>query len=481
MRWWDARARVHAGLLATHALVLGAMLSGSPRRVAFVATGLLILLIVRSFRFGPPPSLFLSAPPKVEGGLFLGRGFEWTSEAAQEALDSERAVWPSDGDLILSDEMINQHALILGTTGVGKTRLLELLALQAIARGDAVIVIDPKGDAGLQRRLTAAAGPRFQLFSLPHPERSVRYNPVGRYRDPREIADRIAGLLPSTGDALPFRNFAWEITHVAARQIHGHKPMTLRNLKQGAIDRPAGPLADRPREHHLKMASALIPLLSKLATPQLSPEGGGLEWERVDRRREVVYFSLGSLLGFETASAVARLATSDLLSYIGERYAFGKGSGPIWLLVDELADVVTPELIALLNKSRGAGLRVVACAQTVADLEAALGSRPRAQQVLGNVNTVIQFRAPGSLDAGLFSDRSGDRLLRIVSEGTDYEPALMGSGLRTVDDFRARFGERWDRREQPLVPPRAIVDLETFHFFGRWSGRIWRGRIGVVR
>lgn len=481
MRWWDTRARIHAVLAVANALALGFVGAGALRAAALGIAVFGIVLLLRSFRFRPPAALFLSRIPSVPGGVFVGRGFEWTPEAAQELLDRGQPPWPSDGDLVLPDEALSQHCLILGTTGVGKTRLLELLALQAIGRGDAVIVLDPKGDEVLQRRLAAAAGGRFRLFSLPHPERSVSYNPLRRYRDPREVADRIAGLLPSSGDALPFRNFAWEIVHVAARELHGKKPMTLRNLKRATIDRPVGPLAERPREHHLKLASALIPFLSKLATEQLSPERGGLEWETLDLRRETAYLSLGSLLGFETASAVGRLAVADLLSYVGARYAYGKGRGPIWLFIDELADVASVELISVLNKSRGAGLRVVACAQTIADLEAALGSRARSLQILGNVNTVVNFRAQGSADAELFSQMAGERLLRVTSDSASYEPALLGSGLRTVDDYRAHFAESADRRERPLVPSWALAGLETFHFFGRWGGKVWKGRVGVLR
>ena len=40
------------------------------------------------------------------------------------------------------------HKLVLGTTRVGKTRLLEILVSQDIRRGDIVIVFDPKGDLG---------------------------------------------------------------------------------------------------------------------------------------------------------------------------------------------------------------------------------------------------------------------------------------------------------------------------------------------
>ncbi|HLF95393.1 MAG TPA: type IV secretion system DNA-binding domain-containing protein, partial [Planctomycetota bacterium] len=309
---------------------------------------------------------------------------------------------------------------------------------------------------------------------------SIRYNPVGRYHDVREVADRIAALLPASGDALPFRNFAWEIVNVAARELHGRKAMTLRNLKRATLDQPVKPLSERPRDHYAKLSSALIPVLSKLATEQLSPESGGLAWEEVDRERQTVYFSLGSLLGFETASAVAKIATLDLQSYVGGRYAYGKGHGPIWLFVDELADAATVELVSLLGKSRGAGLRIIACAQTAADLEAALGSRARALQVLSNVNTVVQFRAQGAPDAAVFSEMSGDRLLRTFSEGSTYEPALLGSGLAGVDDFRARFGETAAWSERPLVPPWALIQLPVFNFYARFDGRVYRGRVPLL-
>jgi len=480
MRWWDAGARARAGLVAAAALGLSAASEGAVRWAALALAAGTAALVVRSLRSGEAAGpLVLSAPPAREDGVFLGRGFEWTLEAAQETVEAGRAAWRSESDLWLPERLLGQHLLALGSTGTGKSRLLELLALQAVGRGDAVVVIDPKGDDGLLRRVREAAGERFRLFSLPHPERSVRYNPIGRYRDVREVADRVAALLPSSGDALPFRNFGWEIADTVARALDGKAPLTFQALRHHAIDRPIGPLAARPRDHYLKTASALIPVLSKLSSDLLSPRSGGLSWDAVDANREVVYLSLGALLAPETASAVAKVALLDLQSYAGARYADGKGAGPIWLFVDELGDVATEAFVHLLNKSRGAGLRVVACLQTAGDLEAALGTEARAMQVLGNASTVVQFRAPGERDAEVFSRLSGARLLRTRSEAAAYEPALFSSGFREVDDFRARFGETSDWREHALVPPWALVQLPVFGFFARWEGRVFRGRVPV--
>ena len=75
----------------------------------------------------------------------------------------EQAVWMDIGERV-------GHTLVLGTTRVGKTRLAELLITQDIRRGDVVIVFDPKGDAGLLRRVYAEAkraGRLKDFYSLP--------------------------------------------------------------------------------------------------------------------------------------------------------------------------------------------------------------------------------------------------------------------------------------------------------------------------
>ena len=472
----DARVRIRSAVVAAHLLALAAAAEGAARWVAAVA-GLAVLAACTSSLRPPRRASSLAATPRHEGELLAGFGSEWTSTEAERLLDGGEEAPRREIELALPDALLDRHVLILGTTGSGKSRLLELLAAQAVERGDAVAVIDPKGDARLLERVRRAAGTRFRLLSLPHPEKSVGYNPVGRFHDVREVADRIAALLPSSGDALPFRNFGWEIIHTAATHLARKGPVTLRALRHAAIDRPVGALASRPREHYLKTASALVPLLAKLSGDLLSPADGGLTWEDVDRDRLVLHIELGSLLGQESASAVAKMCLLDLQSYIGARYAYGKGWGPLWLFVDELGDVLTGAFIDLLSKSRAAGLRIVACAQSTADLEAALGDRPRALQVLANANTILHFRAQSAADAEIFSALAGERRLKAHGEAASYEPALFSSGLRGVDDFRARFGESLQWQDRPIVPPWALVRLPVGEFFGRWDGRVFRGRV----
>ncbi len=121
------------------------------------------------------------------------------------------------------DERVG-HTLVLGTTRVGKTRLAELLIAQDIRRGDVVIVIDPKGDADLLKRVcteAAAAGRASELliFHLGFPELSARYNAIGRFSRITEVATRIANQLPTQGNSAAFKEFAWRFVNIIARAL----------------------------------------------------------------------------------------------------------------------------------------------------------------------------------------------------------------------------------------------------------------------
>jgi len=129
----------------------------------------------------------------------------------------EQDVWMDLGERV-------GHMLVLGTTRVGKTRLAELLIAQDIRRGDVVIVFDPKGDAGLLRRVYAEAqrcgrANQFTIFHLGYPKISARYNAIGNFERITEVATRIANQLPSEGNSAAFKEFAWRFVNIIARAL----------------------------------------------------------------------------------------------------------------------------------------------------------------------------------------------------------------------------------------------------------------------
>ena len=64
------------------------------------------------------------------------------------------------------------HLLVVGTTGSGKSRLFDLLVTQAVLRGEAVVIIDPKGDQDLRHAAERACR------SAGEPGRFVHFHPA---------------------------------------------------------------------------------------------------------------------------------------------------------------------------------------------------------------------------------------------------------------------------------------------------------------
>ena len=124
--------------------------------------------------------------------------------------------------VLLGQRHRNGHMIVLGTTRVGKTRLMEILMTQDIHSGKVVIVIDPKGDADLMMRVYAEAAragrlDQLYLFHLGYPEISARYNGIGNFARITEVASRTTNALPAAGNSAAFKEFAWRFTNLVAQ------------------------------------------------------------------------------------------------------------------------------------------------------------------------------------------------------------------------------------------------------------------------
>jgi conjugative coupling factor TraD (TOL family) len=139
---------------------------------------------------------------------------------------------PDEHDVFLNLSERVGHTMILGTTRVGKTRLLELMIASDIRRNDsAVIVFDPKGDLDLLKRISHEAKQvgREQdvvVFHLGYPSHSARYNPIGNFARITEVANRVANQLPGSGESAAFKEFAWRFVNIIATALValGRKP-----------------------------------------------------------------------------------------------------------------------------------------------------------------------------------------------------------------------------------------------------------------
>lgn len=206
-----------------------------------------------------------TAEAQKKGALWLGKGFQWTDIEAvkmhslmsggvaallgREATQLDGSYWLhglSREEGISADlGLLEGHTLIVGATGVGKTRLFDLMISQAIMRGEPVIIIDPKGDHGLAdnaRRVCEFLGQsdRFVYFHPAHPDKSACIDPLRNWNRKTELASRIAALIPSETGADPFTAFGWKVINdiVGGLIATGQRPnlVQLRRYIEGGAD-----------------------------------------------------------------------------------------------------------------------------------------------------------------------------------------------------------------------------------------------------
>jgi conjugal transfer pilus assembly protein TraD len=505
--------------------------------------------------------------------LWLGWGFPWDVEQAQLTHDLLR-IGPSEMTGTVAEDTLGAHwlhgladretpvwlplahaeghVLVAGTTGAGKTRLFDLLVTQAVLRGEAVVIIDPKGDRDLKRaaeRACALAGrpERFVHFHPAFPRESARIDPLHSFNRPTELASRVAALIPGETGNDPFKAFGQMAmsTIVQGLLATGERPslLTLRRYLEGGAEalvarvierhvaqhvpeweaasrrylQPARDLAGRAagwvryyreavREHHpctvvdglaslfeheqvhfAKMIASLMPILNMLTAADLGPLLSPDAADPRDRRRltsmaecieraQVVYLGLDALSDAMVGSAIGSILVADLAAVAGDRYNYGVGLSPVNVFIDEAAEVVNDPFIQLLNKGRGAGLRLVVATQTFADFAARTGSQAKARQVLGNLNTLIALRILDAETQQYVTDSLPKVRLRGITRA-------QGSAASAVNPLRYSGNVREQLAEEAgeLFPPALLGQLPNLHYLARLAGgRVVKGRLPIL-
>lgn len=471
----------------------------------------------------------LKARRNQTDGVYLGEGFSWGPEHCQAFHEvsslPEKAKYfqqdsGSDGQSFIhninniisphADQpqifTLPEHTAIIGTTGIGKTRLFELIIAQIIKRGETVVVIDPKPDQDFldtvyQTSLDAGREDRFRLFSLAHPQLSVTINPLANFSTPSEIASRIATIMPNTGNSKPFVDFCYDVlATVAGVLILIEVPSTLKSLFQYAVlDRESlktlalqyqakkGLSPDHRKQlmeamteleakinhdkaHFQKMTTSLLPVLKSLTSGNigalLNPEGQSLTWGNIIDRNLVVYISLAAMKDSYVATNTGKLIIQDLVSFIGCAYTERTTHPPIHLFVDETYSVVYEGFVDILNKSRAAGLRLYLGLQTTADIEARISDAVR-RQMYGLISNKIYMRTPDSTQAEELIATLGTCEIpkRTFTRTLAAKPGSM------EDYFRSSTAERCDMTSTELLPADVLTSLPRGHAVVVTQGR----------
>lgn len=209
--------------------------------------------------------------------LWLGFGFRWWPEHSQKLYELMKLDWtkltlhPILTKMLLSNSALPEEAAglpiihgvgdsdqslfrplknfegglcLCGTTQAGKGVYLSHLVAQAIARGDVVIVIDPKHSSRLKDNILhacRASGRKDPLtFHPAFPDTGIRLDPMHSFTNATEIASRIRQAFPPNMDE-SFANFAWMAVNAIAQglialEIRPTLPLIAKYVKLGIYE-----------------------------------------------------------------------------------------------------------------------------------------------------------------------------------------------------------------------------------------------------
>lgn len=244
---------------------------------------------------------------------------------------------------------------------------------------------------------------------------------------------------------------------------------------------------EHDQTHFGKMVASLLPILAMLTSGEigkmLSPDYADVDDLRlitdtssIIDNKQVAYFGLDSLTDTMVSSALGSILLADMGAVSGDRYNFGQNNLPVNVFVDEAAEAINDPFIQLLNKGRGAGIRLTVATQTFSDFCARLGSEDKAYQVLGNINNMITLRCIDTTTQEYVTKNLPmtrvSYVMRTQGQNTDgNEPILHGGNQ----------GERLMEEESELFPPQLLGMLPNLEYIAKVSGgRIIKGRFPIL-
>ncbi len=363
---------------------------------------------IRKFRLAPPPTeLPVYGKVKPEECSFFGRS------NYEAALEEKKFVFG------IKREDRKRHMYMVGKTGVGKSKLLELLIRQDIAHGYGLCLIDPHGDL-IDVILDFIPEERVQDVVLIDPadtEFASSFNPLQNVVP--ELKHQVAQGLIEVLEKQFGANWTPRLEHVfrftclalldyPKATMRGMISMlTDRNYRQKVVDYIEDDMVKRFWAIEFADWSekfdtdAIIPLVNKLGQFLSNPllrnifgqEENKIDFEDIMEKQKILLISLSrGKLGEENSSFFGSM-------FVTKIYQAGMARASIpeeqrkdfYLYVDEFHNLMTTTFENLFSESRKYGFCLTVAHQYISQLLERVFST-----VLGNVGTIIVFRIGGT-------------------------------------------------------------------------------------
>lgn len=393
-------------------------------------------------------------------------------------------------DINLNNDYRKGHIIGFGTTGAGKSRLIENMCEQDILEaGNCVVIIDPKIDNGLLSRVYQSAvrsgnEKAFMLLSPVHPKISIKINPMSNYFMDEEIIGHIVSAVETSGDVF-FYNIALEVstaivksrllikkytgdtTPLNFREIYkyvGYEGLTTLkdNLEKITNSRDAeledmiiliNNVIGSNADYFAKVVSTLRTTLTQMSTGSIGAIFGGATKNRFidmleNDEKVILYVQTPSMLSKKTSDITAKVCLSMIQSCIGRKAVadetFKHG---LSIYIDEASNTLYQGIENLFNKSRSTNTRITALSQNYADFIDAVG-REKAAMILGNAN--------------------GKIFMRLVDPATASEAALYSKEIVKWDSVISTNGIMSKQTYESALKSEHFFNLKPreFYYFG---------------
>jgi hypothetical protein len=409
----------------------------------------------------------------------------------------------------LSNSVRASHFGCMGTTRMGKTKLLTHMVTQDIHQGNNVFFCDPKGDTDAMSAVVQAAVEAGRLKDLMlitpiYPEHSLMIDPLAYYYLADELVDHVVSGIKSDDEY--FVNVASEVTTAVVAGIIAQNMAAKRDTKMNFLDikqridyQSLGQLGEAltylenhpsatvrqlveeatlnirqirssPQDFFAKVSSSLRTIMTSLTSSTTGKIIGKAKTNEFVRRFEngdgvILICNTGSLLARRTAYIIGRVLISMIQSMVGRFFASGaRLKRPLCIYLDEGHNVLYQGIQELFNKAGGAGVWLHFFTQSMSQIEEAVG-KPTAQSIMDNISTWVYMRVNHNLTAQYIEESAPLR--------TVYKNVV------NIGDAKLSMSLRED--EEHAVRADKVIKLKPRYFYLRAGGAFYKGLVPEVK
>lgn len=380
----------------------------------------------------------------------------------------------------------SRHMYVIGKSGVGKTKLLELLIRSDVFFGHGLCVIDPHGDL-IQSLMEFVPTERLEDVILINPgdrEFPISFNPISnvaeedRFPVTNELIEifkkqfgsdwspRVEHLLRMTTLAMidyPGGTINGMVSLLSSGRF---RSKVIEYIKDSVVRRFWA--IEFPEWSQRYDAEAVSPLLNKLGQLLADPlmrnifgqKDNKIDFYKFMQERKIVLVNLSKgLLGddvsaFFGATLITKIKQSSMKRINLPQHL----RQPFYLYVDEFQNIATKTFENLLAEARKFGIAVTVANQNLCQLETSLKA-----SLFGNVASIITFQI-GADDAKILKDELAPifDMHDIINLGAREIYVKMTIDGKRFDPFSADVLEVMSSKHEPLTEKIIQISRQKF-------------------